>query len=92
MLKSLLIIALIISISACSKDYAEDDTYAYMKKRNIVCKKIKEQIVLQSSGRGGSYHTLDITSKCMFFKKESFDYNPDEIERTKKLEKELGVI
>lgn len=91
MLKSLLIIASIISISACSKDYAEDDNYAHIKKRNIVCKKIKEQIVLQSSGRGGSYHTLEITSKCMFFKNESFEYNPDEIERTKKLEKELGV-
>ena len=92
MLKSLLIIASIASISACSKDYAEDSTYAYINKRDVVCKKIKEKIVLQSGSRGGSYHTLEITSKCMFFKNESFEYNPDEIERTKKLEKELGVI
>lgn len=91
MIKPLLIVASIISISACSKDYAEDDTYAYIKKRDIVCKKIKEEVVLHSGSRGGSYHTLDITSKCMFFKKDVLDYNPDEIERTKRLEKELGV-
>ncbi len=90
MIKSLLIFASIISISACSKDYAEDETYAYVKKRDIVCKKIKEEVVLHSGSRGCSYHTLDTTLKCMFFKKESTDYRPEEIERIKKLEKELG--
>lgn len=93
MLKQLVVLSVAVlttMTTSCSKDYHEDDNYVYIKNSDVLCKQMKQEVVSHTGSRGGSYETLDTTSKCMFIKKDSVDYNRADFERMKQLEKELG--
>lgn len=77
MIKKLILFIVCTLIASCSYNYSEDDTYAHIKKTEIVCKLIKvEQLPVHKSAN----------SKCLFIKKESVIVSPHSIKERQKLE------
>ena len=88
MIKKLVLFIVCILVSSCSYNYSEDDTYAHIKKTEIVCKLIKvEQLPVHKSANV----SLQTTSKCLFIKKESTVVSPHQIKERQKLEDMLNT-
>lgn len=83
MIKKLILFIVCTLIASCSYNYAEDDTYAHVKKTDIVCKPIKvEQFDIHKSADV----SVVTTSKCLFLKKESVQVSPHAIKQRANLE------
>ena len=88
MINKLILFIVCTLIASCSYNYSEDDTYAHIKKTEIVCKLIKvEQLPIHKSANV----SLQTTSKCLCIKKESVIVSPHAIKEREKLEAMLDA-
>lgn len=88
MIKKVVLFIICMLIASCSTNYAEDESYAHIKKTDVVCKPIKvEQFDIYKS----SNVNVVTTSKCLFLKKESVTVSPHAIKEREKLEAMLEV-
>lgn len=83
MIKKFILFLVCMLVASCSYNYAEDDTFAHIKKTDIVCKPIKiEQFDIHKSADV----SVVTTSKCLFLKKESVQVSPHAIQQRANLE------
>lgn len=86
MIKKIILFSACMLVASCSHNYAEDDTYAHVKKTDIVCKAIKvEQFDIHKSNDV----SIRTTSKCMFLKTDSVQVSPHKVLERQNLEKML---
>lgn len=87
MMNKLIIPLSILCLTGCiDKNYAEDNSYAHIKKTEIVCKQIRvdEYPISRSANIN-----IVTTSKCIFLKKDSTIVDPGDRARLKDLERLL---
>lgn len=78
-MKNFLIIISVL-FTACSHDYHEDPDYIYVRKSEVFCKDISEDVEEIRGSRGGSSFYKVITSRCIFTKtvRENYDSQYEE--------------
>lgn len=85
--KFILCFTTLLLLSGCS-DILEDEDYIHIKKDQVICKKVKEELITYH-GRNSHSEELQTKERCLFFRIRSESYNSKVVANRRNLEEEL---